>query len=87
MSESFAMYTHWNDSYYAKNVKCIIMFSDGTWESFNVPFVNGIICNRLNVRNFMNLRIVTQNKYTKEETRNYIQNRIEELEKIVESQK
>lgn len=81
--EAFAKYVHWSDGY------CVwfaVMYGDGTWEKFELPFSGWYIGRQsISVKQFMNLRVLTQKKCTKEQTKKYVQQKIEEGKRLEES--
>ena len=72
MNEGRCCCVHWAD----KNKPMFyVLFDDQTWESFEFPEV----VNGYEVKGFMNLRVCTQKKMTKEEVHEYINNKMKEL--------
>ena len=82
MNEAIVLYVHWRQR--GANAEFMILYSDGTWESFKSPFPLRYLSENLSVKHFMKLSTLSSGKYTKGEARNYILQKFEEGKKIIE---
>lgn len=79
MNEKFVVNIFWSDGY-MKGVKLFVLYNDNTYETFILDFKVYQNKDRVTNRNFMNLRIFRNSKFTQKQVRDYIEQRMKEWE-------
>lgn len=73
----------WSNGSYVNGGKLFLLYSDGTYDVIRTKHhACDMNTNGIKFKSFMNLKILRQKKYSKEEAINYIANKDKEFEEI-----